>query len=183
MSDSCMYVPRVRTSCSLLKVVTCMCALQPTEGYHVYVSVCPAIDCCLPRTCLYAPRARTTCTRLVSATCMCVPHPTAVVNVVSRHARSRQCAPSFWASTRCERRCVTVCHGLLRHERPPAQRHAHVSISRALPIAAARDQLQRCPLMYLSAQGTISQPRVGRSAALHGMHTSLCLLSYKTTTF
>jgi hypothetical protein len=33
----------------------------------------------------------------------------------------------------------------------------------------------------LVAQGTISQPRVGRSAALHGPHTSLCLLSNKTT--
>jgi hypothetical protein len=112
MSDSCMYVPRVRTSCSLLKVVTCMCALQPTEGYHVYVSVCHAIDCCLPRTCLYAPRVRTSCTRLVSATGMCVPHPTAVVNVVSRHARSRQCAPSVVLGVDSVR--TPVCHGVSR---------------------------------------------------------------------
>lgn len=80
-----------------------------------------------------------------------------------RRQSTRQCVPS---------------RGVSR-----AQRHAHVSTSRALSIAAARDQQQRCPLMYLSAQGTISQPRVGRSAVLHGPHTSLCLLSNKTTTF
>ena len=151
-------------SCSQLKVDTCTSPCVPLSiaVWHVrvctpHVSVRPAPDWCLPRVCASRTRPESS---------------TSSVDTPAHDNVFRRFGRRLGANAGVSR-CVTV--GLLRHERPPAQRHAHVSISRALPIAAARDQLQRCPLMCLSAQGTISQPRVGRSAVLHGMHTSFML--------